>query len=184
MARLASEERYKGIDEVMAVMPELLSIHPHLVYLVVGDGDDRARLENRAETLGISSHMRFTGKILEDEKVGHYRLADAFVMPGRGEGFGIVYLEAMACGVPVVGSLLDGSQEALLDGELGVLVDPEDRRSLISGIDEALQRPRRVPEKLGLYEFGNLVRMLKEHLVDGPRSIESKSHATTESSAA
>jgi glycosyltransferase involved in cell wall biosynthesis len=83
--------------------------------------------------------------------VDYYNLADAFVMPGRGEGFGIVYLEAMACGVPVVASALDGSREALLDGKLGVLVNPLDPASIKQGICEALSRGKDVP--LGLDYF-------------------------------
>jgi glycosyltransferase involved in cell wall biosynthesis len=72
-------------------------------------------------------------------------------MPGRGEGFGIVYLEAMACGIPVVGSLLDGSRDALKNGELGQLVNPNDPASLKQGLLQALQQPKSIPT--GLADF-------------------------------
>ena len=81
---------------------------------------------------GLSDRVVFAGFIPEAEKADHYRLADAYVMPGRGEGFGFVFLEAMACGIPVVGSRLDGSREALRQGDLGILVDP-DRPDDIAG---------------------------------------------------
>jgi glycosyltransferase involved in cell wall biosynthesis len=90
----------------------------------------------------VADRVVFAGRVDEEEKADHYRLADVFVMPGRGEGFGIVYLEALACGIPVVGSVLDGSRDALLDGRLGVLVDPDDRADLVRGIREALTRPK------------------------------------------
>jgi glycosyltransferase involved in cell wall biosynthesis len=86
----------------------------------------------------------FTGRIPESEKVDHYRLADAFVMPGWGEGFGIAYLEAMGCGVPVVASKLDASQEAVRNGDLGIVVNPKEPGEILRGILAALKRDRQV----------------------------------------
>lgn len=130
LGRMAAKERYKGFDEVLEVLPGLIGSIPNLKYLLVGDGTDRSRLEQKARDLQIGDRVVFTGKVSEDEKVDHYRLADAFVMPGSGEGFGIVYLEAMGCGLPVVGSKIDGSPAALLGGELGSLVDPTNARDV------------------------------------------------------
>ena len=140
--RLASEERLKGFDEVMQVLPALASALPNLVYLVCGTGPDQARLEAKAQALGLAGQVRFTGYIDEARKADHYRLADAYVMPSRGEGFGIVFLEALACGVPAMGSTLDGSREALLNGDLGVLVDPAKPDEIRAGILQTLARPR------------------------------------------
>jgi phosphatidyl-myo-inositol dimannoside synthase len=114
---------------------------PELKYMIVGDGLDRARLEAKAEMLGLSNHVIFTGRIPESEKVDHYNLADAYVMPSYGEGFGIVFLEAAACGVPVIGSIADASREALLGGQLGRLVNPHSGDELINAISETLQAP-------------------------------------------
>ncbi|MBI4353359.1 MAG: glycosyltransferase family 4 protein [Candidatus Omnitrophica bacterium] len=156
LARLSSEDRYKGIDEALGVMPELVREVPNLVYLVAGDGTDRRRLEEKAKALGLQERVIFTGFVPEEEKARLYRLADVFVMPGRGEGFGIVYLEAVACGVPVVGSKKDASIEALRHGELGVLVDPDDPREIREGILEALRRPRgAVPRGLEFFSHQN-----------------------------
>ena len=148
LARLSGRERYKGVDEVLEVLPNLLRNDPDLVYMAAGSGEDLPRLQRKAESLGIADHVIFPGQISEAEKVDYYNLADAFVMPGRGEGFGIVYLEAMACGVPVVGSVLDGSKDALLDGKLGVLVDPTDPSSVEQGIRDALAREKAIPKGL------------------------------------
>ncbi len=154
--RLAAEEQYKGFDEILDLLPALLKQIPNLAYLIVGDGDDRPRLAAKARTLGVEDRVIFTGFIPEAEKADHYRLADAFVMPGRGEGFGYVFLEALACGIPVVGSKLDGSREALRGGALGVLVDPRRSDDIQTGILEALKRPRGViPAGLDYFSFEN-----------------------------
>lgn len=144
LGRLSADERYKGFDEVMEALPEIQKIYPDTVYMVAGDGTDRARLERKAQKLGLTDYVIFTGFVREDEKIEHYRLADVFAMPSRGEGFGIVLLEAMACGIPVVASRTDGGREALRDGLLGLLVDPNDRNSVAQGIIEALGRPKGV----------------------------------------
>jgi glycosyltransferase involved in cell wall biosynthesis len=116
VGRLIGQERYKGFDEVIEIMPQLVKRFPNLKYLIVGDGPDRPRLEAKAVALGVSDNVVFSGYVAESEKVAHYNLADVYVMPSFGEGFGIVLIEAAACGVPVVGSWADGSCKALLDG--------------------------------------------------------------------
>ena len=151
LARLDARERYKGIDEILETLPSLLQQEPSLCYLIAGDGEDQARLAAKAKQLGVSDHVVFAGYVPEADKADLLRLADVFAMPGRGEGFGIVYLEAMACGVPVVGSLLDGSRDALKNGELGQLVNPDDPVSLQAGLLQALLVPKQIPA--GLQDF-------------------------------
>ncbi|MCP5008507.1 MAG: glycosyltransferase, partial [Aestuariibacter sp.] len=126
LGRLSASEQYKGFDEILEILPELAKEISNIAYLIIGDGDDKARLQQKAGALDIVDRVIFTGYIPETEKADHYRLADAYAMPGRGEGFGIVYLEAMACGIPTVGSKLDGSRDALRNGLLGLLADPTD----------------------------------------------------------
>lgn len=178
LGRLSSEERYKGHDEILEVLPELVEERPDVAYLVCGDGDDRPRLEHKAEQLGIADRVVFAGYVPEEEKEDHYRLADAFVMPGRGEGFGIVYLEAMACGVPVVASRADGSREALCDGKLGVMVNPSDATDLIRGIQAALDGPRGTPEGLAYFSCdrfrGRWHRCVREQIGAGGGASDSR----------
>ena len=143
VGRLASQERYKGFDEVIELLPRLIDRYANLKYVIVGDGPDRARLETKAASLNLSERIVFTGRVTEAEKVAHYNLADVYVMPSSGEGFGIVLIEAAACGLPIVGSRRDGSREALLDGALGRLVDPADADELFSAISGALDAGRR-----------------------------------------
>jgi phosphatidylinositol alpha-1,6-mannosyltransferase len=139
VGRLVAQERHKGFDEVIKIMPQLVKRFPNLKYMIVGDGPDRPRLEAKVGALGVSDNVVFAGFIPESEKVAHYNLADVYVMPSLGEGFGIVLIEAAACGVPVVGSRADGSREALLDGRLGCLVDPRNQRELVQAITAALE---------------------------------------------
>jgi phosphatidyl-myo-inositol dimannoside synthase len=141
LGRLARAERYKGFDELLEVMDQLRTLEPNVLYVVAGSGDDRERLEAKARKLGLQEVVRFTGHVPDGELVDLYRAARAFVLAGRGEGFGIVLLEAMACGVPAVASTLDGSFEAVGGGEFGIAVDPSDRAALIAAIREALHRP-------------------------------------------
>jgi glycosyltransferase involved in cell wall biosynthesis len=161
LGRLSSTGRYKGFDEVLDVLPELAPDIPEIAYLIVGDGDDRPRLEEKSRSLGIAERVIFTGYIAEAEKADHYRLADLYVMPGRGEGFGFVFLEALACGVPAIGSTLDGSREALKNGELGRIVDPTNKAELKSAIIATLEQAfRSVPAGLEYFSFNNFKQRL------------------------
>ena len=103
VSRLASSERYKGHDRVIRSLPRVLLKHPETIYLIVGDGDDRPRLEALASEFGVRDKVRFAGLVAGEELPDYFRLADVFVMPSTGEGFGIVFLEAMACGIDVIG---------------------------------------------------------------------------------
>lgn len=161
LARLPGAERYKGVDEVLEALPALIAEEPSLAYLVAGDGDDRPRLEAKARAFGLNDRVVFAGLVDEREKADHFRLADVFAMPGRGEGFGFVFLEALACGVPVVGSAVDGSREALRDGTLGELVDPVDPVSVRDGIRRALRKPIEIPPGLAYFGWPEFTERLK-----------------------
>ncbi len=163
LARLSADERYKGVDEVLEAMPDLVREIPNLSYLICGDGTDRIRLEAKAAQLGLRDRVVFTGRIPEESKADHYRLAHAFVMPGWGEGFGIVYLEALACGIPVLASAVDGSREAVRKGELGVLVDPRAPGTVADGIRRTLACGRGpVPAGLDYFSIENFTRRAHE----------------------
>ena len=155
LGRMDPAERYKGFDETMEAVAALAPEHPDLAYLVCGDGGDRPRLERKAAELGIADRVVFAGYVSETEKADHYRLADAFVMPGRGEGFGIVYLEALACGVPVVASSLDASREAvrLMKHERA----PTDVRFEFGEKERALMRYLDRHEQITVETFARLV---------------------------
>ena len=148
LGRLAGEHRRKGFDRALEALPALAEAVPDVAYLVAGDGPDRARLEAKAARLGVADRVVFAGFVAEAEKADHYRLADAFALPSEGEGFGIVLLEAMACGVPVVASDADAGLEAVRGGALGAVVSPRDPAALAAALAAALRRPKAVPEGL------------------------------------
>ena len=122
VSRLAAAERYKGHNRVIQALAQLLPTHPDLVYVIAGEGDDRHHLEALAREAGVQESVRFVGHVPDDEIPDLYRAADVFVMPSTGEGFGIVFLQALASGVPVIGGDGDGSRDPLRDGADGVLV--------------------------------------------------------------
>ncbi len=159
--RLVSAERAKGFDEVLELLPDMLAKRPDLAYLIVGGGADRQRLEQRAKDLGVFDHVVFAGMISEDEKADHFRLADVYVMPSRGEGFGFVFLEAMACGIPVIASDCDGGREAVRFGMIGQVVNPDDRTALMGAIEKALDAKKGIPDGLEYFSFANFQSRLK-----------------------
>jgi phosphatidyl-myo-inositol dimannoside synthase len=147
VSRLSSLERYKGHDRVIRTLPRLLEQHPETIYLIVGDGDDRPRLESLAVEYGVAKDVQFTGSASAEELPDYFRLADVFVMPSVAEGFGIVFLQAMASGVRVIGGSRDGTRDALCDGALGTLVDPDNGEELASAILAALDDPARTGDR-------------------------------------
>ncbi len=140
VARLASDERYKGYDRIIRALPDLLRECGPIRFILVGKGDDSARLEALAGVLGIRRNITFAGFVPDRELADHYRLADVFAMPSTGEGFGIVFLEAMACGTPVVAGNRDGSVDALDEGKLGCLVDPSDIKAITNAVLSLLRK--------------------------------------------
>jgi len=139
VARLAANERYKGVDRVLRVLPPLRQRVPDAYYVVAGQGDDLPRLQALAAELGVGDRVRFVGFVPDAELPDLYRLCDVFVMPSTGEGFGIVFLEALASGKPVIGGNRDGTTEALAYGRLGVLIDPEDPAALLQALTAVLE---------------------------------------------
>lgn len=143
VARLSSLEQYKGYDKVLTAFARLHRRDPDLKYLLCGKTDEKEkeRIGKLIDELGIRKAVILPGFIADDELVDHYALADVFVMPSKKEGFGIVFIEAAACGTPVIAGNSDGSKEALLNGEIGTLVDPDDVDTLADAISAALERP-------------------------------------------
>jgi phosphatidylinositol alpha-1,6-mannosyltransferase len=153
VSRLDATERYKGQDRVIEVMPRILDHAPDAVYLIIGDGDDRPRLEALAASEGVADRVQFLGRIRDEDLPDYMRLADVYVMPSTSEGFGIVFLEAMASGAHVIGGNRDGSLDPLKDGAAGTAVDPEDLDAIASAICGALDHPSSAPEQAATFSF-------------------------------
>ena len=119
VGRMNTRERYKGHDRVIGCLRDLVERGFDIAYVIVGEGDDRTRLAMLAKKAGVAERVMFLGPVGRDRLREAYRMADVFVMPSTGEGFGIAFLEAMACGTPAVGLANGGSSDALGDGSLG-----------------------------------------------------------------
>ena len=149
--------RRKGIDTVLRALPTIIQTCPDVAYVIAGTGPDRARLEQLATRIGIRERVRFVGDIDHNRLPLYYSAADLFVMPARQdppdvEGFGLVFLEANACGTPVVGTCSGGIPDAVQDGETGLLIPPDAPDALAeatlhvlttSGVAETLGRQGR-----------------------------------------
>ncbi|MBD2327638.1 glycosyltransferase family 4 protein [Alkalinema sp. FACHB-956] len=173
VARLWSGDPYKGVDVTIRALPKILAQYPDVKYLVIGRGDDQPRLAQLAAELGVADRVVFAGFVPTAELPQHYNLADIYVMPSQ-EGFGIVYLEAMACGVPVLSGDGDGSADPLQDGHLGWRVPYRDPEAVAIACCEMLagQDPRcngaMLREKvLHLFDRSALQARLAELLAQG-----------------
>ncbi len=147
VGRVTRKGRYKGYEMVIRALARIRTALPNVVYVIVGEGDDRPRLEGLARELGVGDAVQFAGDVEDAWLPAYYRSCDLFVMPSRvrlddpceGEGFGIVYLEAAAFGKPAIAGREGGSAEAVLDGVTGVLVDPSDSEAIAHAILDLLR---------------------------------------------
>jgi phosphatidylinositol alpha-1,6-mannosyltransferase len=138
VGRMDAAERLKGVEEVMRALLSVLKNFPDTYYVIVGEGDDRPRLELRARELAVDTHVIFIGNISDDNLKGYYEACDVYVMPSRQEGFGLVFLEAMACGKPVIGGDHGGTPDVVLDGINGFLVQHGDIEALALRLNRLL----------------------------------------------
>jgi asparagine synthase (glutamine-hydrolysing) len=140
LSRLSFTEKYKGYDQVIELLPALKQKNPNLRYILAGKADEREleRVNEMIESHKLAESITLPGFIKDEEVIDHYLLSDVFVMPSRKEGFGIVFIEAMACGLPVVAGNIDGSVDALKQGELGTLVNPFNQKELLEGMQQQL----------------------------------------------
>ena len=141
VTRLAAVEGYKGVDTTIRALARLQADLPDLHYVIVGDGDDRPRLERLARDLQVSSRVNFIGRLGSSDPslLSCYANCDLFVLPSKGEGFGIVFLEAMAFGKLVIGGDHGGTPDVIEDGMTGFLVKHGDEVRLAQIIEQLLR---------------------------------------------
>jgi phosphatidylinositol alpha-1,6-mannosyltransferase len=148
VGRWLANERYKGMDTLITALPRLLTHWPELQLLAVGDGDDRAWLQDLAEQNGVNLHVHFLSGLSSEELSACYEACEMFALPSRAEGFGLVYLEAMARGKPVIGGAHGGAPEVIEDGVTGFLVPHGDAVQLATSIETLLSDPA-MAQKMG-----------------------------------
>jgi glycosyltransferase involved in cell wall biosynthesis len=117
---------------VLECLPEVKKRIPGIKYIIAGkyDVEEKERIDAIISELNLGDTVKLIGFIKDEELVAHYQMADMFIMPSRKEGFGIVFIEAMVCGLPVIAGNADGSVDALRNGELGTLVNPIDKEEI------------------------------------------------------
>jgi len=154
LTRLATTEQYKGYDQVIKVLNNIRVKIPSVKYILAGKYDDleEARIKQLISENNLQDHVILTGFIDETELTDHFTLADLFVLPSKKEGFGIVFVEALACGLPVVCGNVDGSLDAIRNGELGKAINPDDLVALEEAITGYLIPPVNITTRQHLQE--------------------------------
>jgi phosphatidyl-myo-inositol dimannoside synthase len=138
----------KGQDKLLEALPQILLTHPDIILLFVGVGPRQKKLDQLVRSHELSNYIRFVGRIAYDALPDYFRLGDLFVMPSRSrlaglevEGLGIVYLEASACGIPVVAGASGGAPDAIIQGKTGLVVDGTKVDEIARTINELLDNP-------------------------------------------
>lgn len=136
LTRLSGVEQYKGYDIVIKCLPSLKEKIPNIRYILAGkyDKEEKLRVEKLVNELGLADVVHLSGFLRDEEICDHYQLGDIFIMPSHGEGFGIVYIEAAVCGARIIAGNKDGSVDALKNGELGMLVDPNSNQEISEAV--------------------------------------------------
>jgi len=139
VGRWAASERYKGVDDLIKAVAQLQTKFPGLCLAAVGDGDDLPRLEKIASDLGVSESIRFLTNLSREEIAACYARSEIFALPSTGEGFGLVFLEAMAFAKPLIGAARGGITDIIENRVNGLLVPAGDLRSLVEALAEILE---------------------------------------------
>lgn len=172
----AADRGYKGVWDVLRALPLVHQQLPNVSYTIVGDGSGRAQYEALARELGLSRHVRFLGAVSDGALTRAYRECHLFTLPSEGEGFGLVFLEAMAAGKPVVAARAGAAPEVVIDGEHGLLVGFGDIPALAGALTTLLADPtrcalmgeaarRRVADQFTFQPFVGRVRRLLDDLL-------------------
>ena len=140
VGRMQREERYKGHDQLLEIWPEIVRCYPGLKLAIIGEGDDRARIRSKSESLGLGRTVEFHGNVGDSELLHLYSGCRFFVMPSSGEGFGLVFLEAMRAGKACIAGR-GAAEEVVQDGITGRVVDPNDPEQLRRAIHQFLADP-------------------------------------------
>ncbi|MBK8712910.1 MAG: glycosyltransferase family 4 protein [Niastella sp.] len=138
LTRLSSKEKYKGYVDVLQALKELND--PTIKYILAGKADPMAlaQIKQHIIALGLQQQVILAGFLPEEELAAHFTLSDCYIMPSSKEGFGIVFIEAMYYGIPVIGGNADGTADALQHGKLGCMVEPGNITAIKNTIQKVL----------------------------------------------
>ncbi len=149
LTRLANTEQYKGYDQVIRSLCKLRLKFPGIRYVLGGQYDEKEKLRitNLIKKHGVEELVILSGFISEEELAQHFLMADLFILPSKKEGFGIVFIEALACGLPVICGNTDGSLDAIKQGKLGTAINPDDPDELQTEVLKYLENRLSVVER-------------------------------------
>jgi phosphatidylinositol alpha-1,6-mannosyltransferase len=175
LTRLAATEQYKGYEQVIKVISKLKVQIPTIKYVLSGQYDnvEEARIRQLIADHGVEDQVLLTGFLNEKELSDHFIMADLFVLPSKKEGFGIVFIEALACGLPVICGNVDGSMDAIRNGALGKAINPDDLTELESTLADYLKSPLDIDKRkylqqqcLHYFNEDNYINKLQELLLN------------------
>lgn len=139
VTRMGRMAQYKGYDQILHALVKIRFHIRNVRFILAGKGDDLPRINALVSSLNLQDCVTIAGFVPDEELCAHYNLCDVFALPSKGEGFGIVYLEALACGKPVLAGNQDGSIDPLAEGKLGCLVDPDNVEEIAYNLIQILQ---------------------------------------------
>ncbi len=154
VTRLDTDDNYKGIDSIIKTLSVLKEKIPNIQYTVIGKGNDKERLVDLANKLGVQKYVEFKGFVEQIEP--YYEHCDVFALPSKGEGFGIVYIEAMKYHKPCIACNAGGATDVVLDDKTGFLCEYDDCKCLAEKI-LSLYTNRALAEKFGENGYKHLV---------------------------
>jgi phosphatidyl-myo-inositol dimannoside synthase len=140
LTRLSSRDRYKGYGYVLESLVEIVAKNKNVKYILAGgyENSEKEYIDEMVARFGLQKNVIITGFLAEEELAIHFALADIYVMPSVKEGFGIVFVEAMYYGTPVIAGNADGSTDALLDGKLGLLIEPDNPKEITNALQKMI----------------------------------------------
>lgn len=162
LTRLKFSEQYKGYDKVVRALASLKETHSHLKYLIVGryDEEEKGRLDKIIQESGMEDKVVYAGFVPDEDLAAHFNLADVYIMPSMGEGFGVVFIEALFYGKSVIAGNQDGSVDALANGEFGLLINPNHQHEIVKAIEKIvtsktayLPEEKKVMQKFGFEQY-------------------------------
>ena len=167
LSRLSAHDRHKGYEKVIVALNELKFDFPNLVYLIAGKYDEAEKqwIDKLTQEYKLENRIILTGYVAEEELAAHIKLADLYVMPSIKEGFGIIFIESLFYGIPVIGGNKDGSLDALANGLFGQLVDPDSQSEVTNAIRNTIEKNRIIiPDHKRVVEYFGYSRY-KENLL-------------------
>ncbi|MFD0748885.1 glycosyltransferase family 4 protein [Mucilaginibacter calamicampi] len=154
LTRLANTEQYKGYDQVIRSLAQLKTKFPEIKYVLAGqyDEEEKQRINNLIAQHNAEGLVILSGFINEEELTDHFLIADLFILPSKKEGFGIVFIEALACGLPVICGNTDGSLDAVKHGQLGTAINPDNADELELAVVKHLENRTSLTERASLQQ--------------------------------